>query len=133
MECLGDRNGAIDKIRLAVSKEPTAQSYASLGRLYVDAGKVAEAEQALAEAEKLDPRWELTYVHRARLLISQSEYQAAMAQLQRALEINPSNVLARQLLGRLAPRVETRMRVLPDSTVNSWCRTQRSFSQRPMR
>jgi tetratricopeptide (TPR) repeat protein len=107
LECMGNRSGAIDKMRLAIAEQPSSQSYTALARLYLDSGMLSEAEQALAEAERLDSRWELTYVYRALMLIRRNDHAAATAQLQHALAINPSNALAQQLLGQVITRARS--------------------------
>jgi tetratricopeptide (TPR) repeat protein len=104
LECTGDRNGAIQKMREAVAVQPSAQSYAALGRMYVATGELADAERSLNAAERLDPRWEVTYIYRALLDVDRGRPDLATEELGRALSINPANRQARQLLEQTRSR-----------------------------
>ena len=104
LECSGSLNAGIAKMQEAVKVEPSAQAYASLGRMYVRASYLPDAERALAEAERLNPAWETTYVYRAMLESMRHDEQKAVAELKKALTWNPGNLQARQMLEETAAR-----------------------------
>jgi tetratricopeptide (TPR) repeat protein len=104
LECGGDPAGALEKMKASVALEADVHTYAALGRMYISAGKLAEAEHALAKAELLNPSWELTYLYRARLKLARSDYPGASAELRRVLSLNPMNPQARHLLEQTGER-----------------------------
>lgn len=55
----------------------------------------------LAHAQILNPQDTRVYFHRAQLLLAEGHTNAAEGELQRAIELNPRNVPAQQLLGEL--------------------------------
>jgi tetratricopeptide (TPR) repeat protein len=104
LECLGDYPAALEKTEESARREPGAQISAVLGRMYTRVGRFAEAMRAFAQAEEIDPRWEMTYVYRGRTLAEQGDYTSAELECRRALSINPQNQYARRLLDDLARR-----------------------------
>ena len=64
-------------------------------------GKNAEALAALATAEKLDPSFDMTYVYRAGVRMSEQNVNAAVDEFRRALALNPRNQMARQALAMI--------------------------------
>jgi len=69
--------------------------------VYAKQRKFQEALAALALAEKLDPRFEMTYVYRGNIFEVGGDKTAAAAQYQRALALNPLNSVARDALTRV--------------------------------
>jgi tetratricopeptide (TPR) repeat protein len=95
LECAGKTEEAIAKMRQAV---PSAHTMATIGMFHAKKGRAQEALAALAEAEKLDPRFDMTYVYRGNVLLSQGHMPAAISEYNRALAINPRNDTAKQAL-----------------------------------
>jgi tetratricopeptide (TPR) repeat protein len=58
-------------------------------------GNTKEALDALASAQMLNPRFEMTFVYRGNVFLSAGEPSAAINEFNRALEINPRNDAAR--------------------------------------
>jgi len=88
-DCAQQPELAVAKLREAARLERNAHVYALIGMIYGKRTRRAEAEAALDEAEKINPRFAKTYVYRGNLQISAGEYAAAAESFRRALELNP--------------------------------------------
>ena len=104
LNCAGRYNEAIFKLQQAELFENTAHVRAELGMVYAKSGRMQEALKELAEAEKLDPRFEMTYVYRGNIAELGGDRAFAAREYQRALAINPSNSAARDALVRVSGR-----------------------------
>jgi protein O-mannosyl-transferase len=96
---------AVAKFQEAARKEPTAHVYSQIGMVYAQQGKRAEAMEALAAAEKLDPNWAATYNYRAKLHFQANELAEAVTNYRRALAIDPTLVDPDELM-----RAEAKLR-----------------------
>jgi len=99
--CLGKFDDGIAKLHQAAALERTGHVYSQLGMMYAKSGKTAEAFQALDTAQSIDPSFEATYLYRGQIFQSLRNSTAAEQQFRRALEINPHNQQAIDLLQRL--------------------------------
>jgi Tfp pilus assembly protein PilF len=70
--------------------EPTAHIYTQIGMAYAQQSRWLEALQALATAEKLDPKFPDTYVYRGKIYLNANQAPAAIQEYRRALEIDPT-------------------------------------------
>jgi type IV pilus assembly protein PilF len=66
--------------------------------MYAKSGRSDEAFRALDTAQSIDPNFEVTYVYRGQLFQKLNNPAAAEQQFRRALEINPHNQQALDLL-----------------------------------
>jgi tetratricopeptide (TPR) repeat protein len=82
--------------------ENSAHVQALIGMVYAKQSKWPEAFAALAQAEKIDPRFEMTYVYRGNIYEAVGDKASAAGQYQRALAINPSNSAAQDALARVS-------------------------------
>jgi tetratricopeptide (TPR) repeat protein len=82
--------------------ERTAHVYAEIGMVYGKRGRTQEALEALAEAEKINPRFMMTYVYRGNVYASLGDRAAAAREYQHALSVNPSSQAARDALARVS-------------------------------
>jgi Tfp pilus assembly protein PilF len=82
--------------------ERSAHIQSQIGMLYAKQRKWQEALAALAQAEKIDPSFEMTYVYRGNIFEVAGDKAAASAQYQRALKLNPLNSIARDALVRVS-------------------------------
>jgi tetratricopeptide (TPR) repeat protein len=105
LECAGKADEAIAKIRQA---KPTAHTMATIGMFHAKKGRAQEALEALATAEKLDPRFDMTYVYRGNVLLGMGNTQGAIAEYNRALAVNPGNDTAKQALALAQQGIRTR-------------------------
>jgi tetratricopeptide (TPR) repeat protein len=99
--CLGKSDDAIAKLQQAAALESTGHVYSQLGMMYAKTGRIAEAFQALDSAQSIDPNFEATYIYRGQLFQRQNNPAAAEQQFRRALEINPQNQQALDLMQQL--------------------------------
>jgi hypothetical protein len=104
LECSGDLPAGLNKMKEAIGIESSAQAFAALGRMYLRARDFVNAEQAFAEAERLNPALEMTFVYRAMLHFARNDEPKAIAELNRALSLNPSNREALRLLEQTVVR-----------------------------
>jgi superkiller protein 3 len=96
LDCTQKPDEAVAKVRQAMEKQPTAHGYSVIGMIYGKRGRVDEALEALAAAEKADPNFEMTYVYRGNIYASRGQMPIAISEYQRALAINPNNTTAQQ-------------------------------------
>ncbi len=99
--CLGRSDEAIARLEQAAALERTGHVYSQLGMMYAKTGRTAQAFQALDAAQSIDPNFEVIYVYRGQLYQSLNNLPAAAQQYRRALEINPHNQQALDLLQKL--------------------------------
>jgi tetratricopeptide (TPR) repeat protein len=94
LDCLDKPDEAVSKLRQAAAMAPSALIYAQIGMVYGKRGKLDEAITALEQAEKLDPRFEMTYVYRGNVQAARGDYKNAVDWYRRALSLNPNNETA---------------------------------------
>jgi protein O-mannosyl-transferase len=85
---------ALSKLSQAAEMEPTAHIYATIGLIE---GKQNHRQQALAaldQAEKLDPKFDMTYAYRGNVLFASGDHDGAIREYRRALDLNPTNPVA---------------------------------------
>ena len=104
LECDQKPDEAVAKLRDTIKAAPSAHAYSVIGMIYGKRGRAEEALAALAEAERLDSRFEMTYVYRGNIYASQGQMPAAAAEYQKAIVINPSNQSARDGLAMTQAR-----------------------------
>lgn len=95
-DCAGRSEEALEKLRAAAALENTAHVHALMGMVY---GKQNHREEALREldtAARLDPNFDMTYVYRGNVYLAAGDARAALAEYQRALQLNPRNPAARE-------------------------------------
>lgn len=98
LDCAGRPAEAIERLRQAAQLENTAHTQATIGMLHGKQGQAAPALEALAEAERLDPRFAMTYVYRGNVLASQNQWKEALTQYETAVKLEPANTIALQSL-----------------------------------
>jgi tetratricopeptide (TPR) repeat protein len=81
---------ALVKFQQAALIEPTAHIYTQIGMAYAQQSRWVEALQALATAEKLDPKFPDTYAYRGKIYLNANQVPAAIQEYRRALEIDPT-------------------------------------------
>ena len=96
---------ALAKFQQAALMQPTAHVYTQIGMAYAQQSRWAEALQALATAEKLDPKFPDTYVYRGKIYLNTNQVPAAIQEYQRALAIDPTLEEARHDLAIAATRL----------------------------
>jgi tetratricopeptide (TPR) repeat protein len=102
LDCAGKWQEALSKLQQAAQLERSAHIQSQIGMVYAKHSQWQEALAALALAETIDPRFEMTYVYRGAIYESAGDKAAAAAQYQRALALNPLNAVARDGLARVS-------------------------------
>jgi tetratricopeptide (TPR) repeat protein len=87
---LGQFDQALTKFQQAALMRPTAHFYTQIGMAYAQQSRWAEALQALATAEKLDPKFPDTYSYRGKIYLNTNPVPAAIQEYRRALAIDPT-------------------------------------------
>jgi tetratricopeptide (TPR) repeat protein len=100
-DCAGKPGQAIATLKQAVATTKNAHVYSQIGMEYGKQGNYPEAMDALATAEKLDPKFAMTYVYRGNIFEVQGNATGAAGEYQRALAADPYNQPARDGLTRL--------------------------------
>jgi tetratricopeptide (TPR) repeat protein len=91
LDCLGQNEEAIAKLKQAIEVEASASPYSQLGMVYGKLGRNQEALAALDAAIKLDPNLAKAYVYRGNVLGVMGEWGKAIAEYKRALQIDPDD------------------------------------------
>ena len=110
-DCLNQPELALEKLRQAASQEPSAHVYSQIGMIYAKRGRWAEALDALALAERIDPGEATTYMYEGDIHLSLNHAAEAVADYQKALAMLSS---PRQLMA-LQPYLEVVRRKLADA------------------
>ena len=98
----GRPQDALMKLQQASLLERSAHVQALIGMVYAKQSKWQEALAALEQAEKIDPRFDVTYLYRGNIYEAAGDKAAAAAQYQRAIALNPANQAARDALARVS-------------------------------
>ena len=99
---------ALVKFQRSATMQPRAHVYTQIGMAYAQQSRWAEALQALATAERLDPKFPDTYVYRGKIYLSANQVPAAIQEYQRALAIDPTLEDARHALAIAQARLRAR-------------------------
>lgn len=100
-ECLGRHDEAIDKLRQATRHRGDANTWSMVAWACLRAGRNAEAAQALDTAQRIDPRFAMTYAYRGGLYAARNDLAAAANEYRHALSLDPANDVAQEGLARL--------------------------------
>jgi tetratricopeptide (TPR) repeat protein len=100
-DCAGNSEQAVAKLQQAVAQHPNAHVYSQLGREYGKIGKYPEALEALANAQRLDPGFSMTYYYLGIIHGVQGNQAQEVEDYRRALTLDPHNDPAREALAHL--------------------------------
>lgn len=89
LECAGQPQQALAKLREAAATEPTAHVYTQICKVYGDHAQWSEAMEALAAAEKIDNTYAPIYDYRGNVYLSTNRFAEAVREYQHALELDP--------------------------------------------
>ena len=102
LDCAGRWQDAVAKLQQASMMQTSAHIQSQIGMVYAKQSKWQEALAALDQAQKIDPRFDITYLYRGNVYEAAGDKAAAAAQYQRALALNPANDTARVALARVS-------------------------------
>lgn len=97
-DCVNQPELALEKLRQAANMEVTAHVYSQIAMVYAKRSRWAEALDALAIAERIDPNYASTYMYKGDIHLSLNHAAEAVADYQRALALQPSLDVVRQKL-----------------------------------
>jgi tetratricopeptide (TPR) repeat protein len=100
-DCAGNSEQALDKFQKVAQQRPNAHIYSQIGMEYGKTGKYAEALDALATAQKMDPRFAMTYFYLGNIHSLQGNRAQAMDDYRHVLALDPGNQPAQEALARL--------------------------------
>jgi Tfp pilus assembly protein PilF len=102
-DCAGKPEEAVGKLKQAAFLNPSAHVYSQLGKELAQQRRYPEALDALATAERLNPKFEMTYVYRGNIYEVQGDKARAAEEYRRALAIDDAqfNQAARDGLTRI--------------------------------
>jgi hypothetical protein len=103
LECAGRSSDAVNKLRQAAMLNNTAHIHTQIAVVHAKHKEYQEALAELAEAEKIDPRYDLIYFYRGGVAEALGDPVTARQMYRRALELNPQNQPARAAPERLGP------------------------------
>lgn len=107
-DCTNEPDLAVAKLREAAALEPKAHVYTQIAMVYAKQSRWQEALEALAQAEKLNPNYDMIYDNRGGIRARTNDLAGAEADYRRALAINPSNEHAREMLGIVERQLSSR-------------------------
>lgn len=95
-DCANRPGEALSRLEDALRLEQNAHAWSLMGMLRGKHGDYDRALEALAHAEKLDPRYAMTYVYRGNVYAARKEWGAAAAEFEKAVSVDPNDEAARQ-------------------------------------
>jgi tetratricopeptide (TPR) repeat protein len=101
-DCAQQPDQALAKLQQAARITENAHVYSLIGLIHAKRGNATEALRALDTAEKLDPRFEMTYVYRGNVYAGMEDFVKAAEQYGKALTINPASQPAKDGLAMAA-------------------------------
>jgi tetratricopeptide (TPR) repeat protein len=102
LDCAGRWNEAIEKLRRAEAIENTAHVHTQIAMVYAKQRQYPEALQELALAEKMDARYDVTFLYRGQIYEIAGDRAGAAREYRHAVELNPQNQQASDALERVA-------------------------------
>ncbi len=103
-DCAGRSEDALAKLKLAAERMPNAHIYSQLGMEYGKMGRYPEALEALAKAQKRNPRFAMTYFYLGNIYSIQGNREQAIEEYRHVLALDPGNQPAQDALARLGAR-----------------------------
>ena len=95
-DCSDEPDAAVGKLREAAALEPKAHVYTQIAMVYAKRSRWPEALEALAQAEKLDPNYAVTYYYRGGVRAKTGDFAGAVADYTHALALDPLMEPARE-------------------------------------
>jgi tetratricopeptide (TPR) repeat protein len=95
-DCADQPDAAVAKLREAAALDPTAHVYSQIGMVYAKRSRWPQALDALAQAEKADPNYAVTYYYRGGVRASTGDFAGAVADYRHALALDPLMAPARE-------------------------------------
>jgi tetratricopeptide (TPR) repeat protein len=120
---LKDMDAAIAQVEEAITSNPErGETYANLGALQLDRGKIAEAETAFKRATELEPTSSAAHLALANFYWQTGQWKLADEALRKAREVNPKDALTNRALAAFyiatnrGPLAEAPLKAIADYT-----------------
>ena len=101
LECIGDRENAMQRLRAAVEIRPSSRAYEQMGLLYGEMGQSTDARKALQTAVDLDARSASAHDALALWYESVHNLKEAEAEYQKGISLDGNDASARSGLSRV--------------------------------
>ncbi|MBM3786497.1 MAG: hypothetical protein FJW30_19235, partial [Acidobacteria bacterium] len=88
-DCAGRTEEALGQLETAAKIERNAHAYALMGMVHGKRGSYDRALEALGEAERIDPRFQTTFVYKGNVHMARNEWDPAVAAFRHAISIEP--------------------------------------------
>lgn len=92
---------ALDKLRQATTLEADPEVWTLIGQVYGEQHKVDQAFDALDQAQRINPKFEMTYAIRGNVYESVGNLAGAAQEFERTLQIDPYNEPVRKELAKV--------------------------------
>jgi tetratricopeptide (TPR) repeat protein len=90
LDCAGQSQPALAKLREAATIEPTAHVYTQIAKVYGEHSQWSEALDALATAQKIDPTFPSIYAYKGIIDYQTNRFAEAIAEYRHALALDPT-------------------------------------------
>ena len=107
-DCTNEPDLAVAKLREAAALEPQAHVYTQIAMVYAKRSRWQEALEALAQAERLNPHYDMIYDNRGGIRARTNDLAGAEADYRHALALNPSSEHAREMLRSVERQLSSR-------------------------
>jgi tetratricopeptide (TPR) repeat protein len=104
-DCMHQPEQALETLRKAAALDSTAHVYTQIAKVYGEQQHWAEALDALSKAEKLEPRYAVTYAYRGLVHLATGQSAAAVQDFQLALTLDPTLQPAQAGLAQAQERI----------------------------
>lgn len=95
-DCANKSGEALSHLENALRLEQSAHAWSLMGMVRAKTGDYEKALEALAQGEKINPRFPMIYVYRGNVHMARREWDLAVAEFQKALSVEPNDESARQ-------------------------------------
>jgi len=95
-DCANRSAEALTHLEEAVKIEQRAHAYALMGMVHGKQSNFDRALEVLAQAEKLDPRFSITFVYKGNVHMARKEWDLAVEAYKKAVEIEPDEAMGRK-------------------------------------
>ncbi|MEO6759952.1 MAG: tetratricopeptide repeat protein, partial [Saprospiraceae bacterium] len=95
-DCANKSGEALSRLEDALRLEKSAHAWSLMGMVRAKTGDYDKALEALAQGEKLNPRFPMIFVYRGNVHMARKEWDLAVVEFQKALSVEPNDESARQ-------------------------------------
>src|SRR4051812_7341880 len=96
----------IEKYQILLQRDPKSQVFAPLTEAYRRMGLIEEAFRIAVRGVQFNPGFSGGRIALAKVFLERESLEAAMAELEKAVDLSPDNILAHSLLGECYLKVK---------------------------